>query len=106
MRWLSVLVARLCLWLGRGCLAVADWLDPPPPPPPPAPPPPPEPTYQVTVVKDALWDRALALTAEMAKIRSSGEYKRHQVYSRLQKEFPERTHQALGVVIEAVLQHG
>lgn len=75
------------------CRQVADWFAPLPPPPPLAPPPV-SPYWQLT--------RTLVLEAE--KLGASGEYKRHQVYSKLQKAFPEALKRDLAYEIEQVIQ--
>lgn len=43
--------------------------------------------------------RAAALVAEAELLKASGEYRRHQVYARLLKEFPEQKRE-LGIAIE------
>lgn len=63
------------------------------------------PVVTLTVPKDALYHRALVLTAAADQRHSPdhGEAKRHQVYSQLQKEFPAARKRAIGRAIEAVL---
>lgn len=49
-------------------------------------------------------NRARELTEEFDSSPNSGEWKRHQVYARLIKEFPAVSRRKLGWLIEAVLQ--
>lgn len=59
----------------------------------------------LTVPKDALYQRAVTLTAE-AEARHSpahGEVKRHQVFAQLEKEFPAALGRAIARAIEAAL---
>jgi hypothetical protein len=61
----------------------------------------PSPCLVLVVLKDALFDRAVALVAEWDGHQSSGEHKRHQVYAALQKEFPTYAKRTIALVIEA-----
>lgn len=63
------------------------------------------PVVTLTVSRDALYHRALVLTAAADQRHSPdhGEAKRHQVYSQLQKEFPAQGKRTLSRAIEAAL---
>ena len=52
----------------------------------------------------ALEQRARELTQAAERLVASGEFKRHQVYAQLLKEFPEEPKRRVGLVIEQVLQ--
>lgn len=71
--------------------------------PPPAPPTAPDPSLVSWSLPPELLARAKALTDEVETAEASGEYKRHQVYARLIKEFPSTPRRALSKAIEAVL---
>lgn len=82
MRTLRITLAGWLAWF-------AAWLRPAEPPPPP----------------DPKTLRAQALVADYdALVDVSGEYKRHQVYARLRKEFPEAEGRDLGLLIELAVQ--
>ena len=51
----------------------------------------------------ALLDRATALIRQAEVLEGSGEYKRHQVYARLIKEYPTRSRTELALAIEVAL---
>jgi hypothetical protein len=80
----------------RWLRSLANWSDPPVMRPP-------GPFVILTVPRDALLRRAVALTREFATWDASGEAKRHQVYAQLQKEFPTRPHREIALAIEAAL---
>lgn len=50
-----------------------------------------------------LLERAGELVADINDHEGSGEYKRHQVYARLMKEFPSFTHRQIALAIELAL---
>lgn len=84
------LILRVCAWLVALLTAIVDRLDPPKPAEP--------------VVESPLAARVRALVAEHAALEASGEYKRHQVYARLLKEFPNEQGRDLGLLIELAVQ--
>jgi len=49
-------------------------------------------------------DRAKILVTSIDKAEQSGEWKRHQVYARLIKEFPQISRKDLGLAIEIAVQ--
>ena len=52
----------------------------------------------------AYMDRAKILVTSIDKAEQSGEWKRHQVYARLIKEFPQISRKDLGLAIEIAVQ--
>ena len=81
---------RLSQFLHR----LAEWLSSTPPPAPP----------ELLPEDPALW-RVRALVKEQETMDGpSGEYKRHQVYAKLLKEFPERRRRDLAYLIEVAIQ--
>ena len=89
----------LRLHLIHALRAWINWIEPPP-----SPPVPDESSFTITLQKDALYEKALSLTAQASGWSTfSGEAKRHAVYARLQKDFPDLPHRTLGLIIEAVL---
>jgi hypothetical protein len=75
---------RLRAWLIRQLTRLLAWLNPPPD-------------------DSALMARVKVLVANAEKMAASGEYKRHAVYARLLKEFPESRKRDLALAIERVL---
>jgi hypothetical protein len=72
-------------WLIRLLKAVLAWLEPP-------------------VDDTPLLARVKVLVVAAEKLAASGEYKRHAVYARLLKEFPDSRKRDLALAIERVLQ--
>lgn len=70
-------------WIVRQLRRLLEWLDPPSPP-------------------DALARAAHALVRDAHRLPGApgGEYKRHWVYGRLVKAFPDRPHREIGLAIE------
>ena len=49
-------------------------------------------------------ERAAVLVAAIDRVEQGGEWKRHQVYARLIKEFPQISRKDLGLAIEIAVQ--
>ena len=81
----------MSLFLANLLRQLANWLVPPIPEPPP-------------VEDPALWRVRELVSAQESAGGPSGEYKRHQVYARLLKEFPERRKRDLAYLIELVIR--
>ena len=73
--------------LARGLRWLADWLDPP-----------------VLPEMSAIEAQALVWVRDMAAMSASGEYKRHQVYARLLKAFPDTPHRHVSQAIERAVE--
>lgn len=70
-------------WLARQVRRFAAWVDVPLP--------------------DAFRDRVETLVAQADAFHASGEYKRHTVYARVQKEYPTTPHHVIGLAIEQAI---
>ena len=90
-------MARIRDVLARWLRALAEWLSPTPPPVVPD-------VVRLEVARDACYDRAVILVREMGSRQATGEYKRHQVYARLMKEYPDLPHRQIAVRIEAAVR--
>ena len=87
MRRLPHLRQRVSLWLHR----LANWIWTPPP----------------RTVENPVLARALVLVESVhqcADPAASGEYKRHTVYARLLKEFPDTRRRDVSLLLEAAVQ--
>ena len=62
------------------------------------------PVAPVTPVLTVLDQRVTGLVTQISTLAASGEYKRHQVYALLIKEFPHVPHRDLGLAIEQAVQ--
>ena len=93
--WITGEAIRLTTWLVRVLTALLYWLDLPTPPPPP----PVVALNKLDVAAD-LWVRQ----ADNLPGNPDGEFKRHWVYSRLLKHFPDRQKRDVALAIELALQ--
>lgn len=80
---------RFRLWLIETLKALLLWLDPP---------------TLIVVAPDLVHLRTRELVAAAEGLDASGEYKRHQVYAALLKEFPSALKRDLAFAIECVRQ--
>lgn len=59
---------------------------------------------KLQIPKDETFERTLQFVRKAELLKDvSGEYKRHQVYAKLRKEFLEKSGNELGLLIEAVI---
>lgn len=80
------------VWVIAKCLALVHWLEPE--------------TTLIAVRRDGLYTRAKFLVKAFDTLKPNdptGEQRRHQVYARLKKEFPDRPWKDIARAIEAAV---